>query len=159
MTIDLAEKPDARELVLDRLLDATRTAIWRCWTEPALLTRWFTPPPWTTEDVVVDLQPGGAFGMTMCGPDGERHPNAGVYLEVVPGERLVFTDAYLRAWEPAEKPFFTGIIELSDAPGGTRYLARARHWTAEDCARHAEMGFHEGWGKCADQLEALARTR
>jgi uncharacterized protein YndB with AHSA1/START domain len=158
MTTTLAEKADPRELTLERTLAAPRAAIWRCWTEPALMTRWFTPPPWRTEDVVVDLRPGGRVTMTMCGPDGERVPNAGVYLEVVPGARLVFTDAYVRAWEPAEKPFFTGIIELADAAGGTRYVARARHWTVEDAQRHAEMGFHVGWGTCADQLEALART-
>ena len=59
---------------------------------------------------------------------------------------------------PAEKPFFTGILTFADEGGGTRYIARARHWNAEDRKRHAEMGFHEGWGRCADQLDALARS-
>lgn len=157
MTDTIADRPDARDLVLDRTLKAPRAALWRCWTEAALLARWFTPAPWTTHDVELDVRPGGGFAMTMRGPEGETHPSAGVYLEVAPGARLVFTDAYVSAWAPSEKPFFTGIITFEDAPGGTRYVARARHWSAEDRAAHEAMGFHEGWGKAADQLEAVAR--
>ena len=85
MTDTLADvRPDANELVLDRHLAAAPAALWRCWTEPALIERWFTPAPWTTHDVELDLRPGGAFAMTMRGPEGEAHHNAGVYLEVVP---------------------------------------------------------------------------
>lgn len=146
-----------RELVLHRRLDAPRAAIWRCWTEPGLLARWFTPAPWTTHDPVIELRPGGAFNTIMKGPDGEEHRSEGVFLEVAPLERLVFTDAYARGWRPSSKPFFTGIVTLADDGGGTDYTARARHWRAEDCASHKAMGFHEGWGKAADQLEALAR--
>src|SRR3546814_14765609 len=86
----------------------------------------------------------------------------GVYLEVVKNEKIVFTDAYNRAWEPSDKPFFTGIVTFEDAKdekgdGKTRYTARALHWTAEDCEAHEKMGFHEGWGQVADQLAALAK--
>ena len=71
-------------------------------------------------------------------------------------ERLVFTDAYTKAWEPSEKPFLTGIVTFEDEGGKTRYTARALHWTAADREAHEKMGFHEGWGQCADQLAALA---
>ena len=94
----------------------------------------------------------------MRSPEGEDFPNAGVYLEVVPERRLVFTDAYTEGWRPSEKPFFTAVIDLADEAGGTRYTATARHWTDAARAEHEKMGFHEGWGQCADQLEALART-
>lgn len=151
-------QPHPRDLVLDRVLQAPRAAIWRCWTEPELLTQWFCPAPWKAVDFTVDLRPGGASRCTMQGPDGESIPNDGVYLEVVPELRLVFTDAYTAGWLPAEKPFFTGVIELADASGGTRYTATARHWTEDARAEHERMGFHEGWGKAADQLEALARS-
>ena len=96
--------------------------------------------------------------MIFRGPDGEEFPNHGVYLEVVPGERLVFTDAFTAGWVPSAKPFMTGIISFADEQGGTRYTARVRHWSAEDRARHEEMGFHEGWGRAADQLAAVARS-
>ena len=92
----------------------------------------------------------------MRGPDGSEFTSRGVYLELVENARIVFTDAYGCAWEPAEKPFFTGIITFTPEDGGTRYTALARHWTAEDRAAHEAMGFHDGWGRCADQLADLA---
>ncbi|NWG45504.1 MAG: SRPBCC family protein [Alphaproteobacteria bacterium] len=153
------EREDPRDLVLTLTLDAPRAAVWRCWTEAELLTQWFTPRPWTTEEVFLDVRPGGTSRMVMCGPDGSRHPESGVYLEVVPGRRLVFTDTFRVAWEPSEAPFMTGIITLADdGTGGTLYEGRARHWSMADRDRHAEMGFHDGWTKAARQLEAVART-
>lgn len=147
-----------RELVLTRLLDAPCEALYRCWTDPQLVTRWFTPPPWTTPHAELDVRPGGASLIVMRGPNGEEVPNRGVFLEVVPNQRLVFTDAFVRAWEPSEKPFFTGVLTFDDEDGKTRYTARARHWSAADCQRHEAMGFHQGWGIATDQLEALAKT-
>ena len=93
-----------------------------------------------------------------AGPDGTEVPNRGLYLDVVPNERLVFTDAYTSAWQPSAKPFFTCVLTFEDEYGKTRYTARAKHWTAEDCASHDQMGFHEGWGVATDQLAALAAT-
>lgn len=151
--------PGNKELVLERVLNAPREKLWRCWTEEALLKQWFCPAPWSIADVKVDVRPGGTNMFVMRSPEGEEFPNSGVYLEVVPNEKLVFTDAYTRAWEPSEKPFFTGVITFEDAGGGkTKYVARALHWTDEDRKKHEEIGFHEGWGKCAEQLEALAKT-
>lgn len=153
--------PDAtaiHELVLTRLIDVPRDKLFRCWTESALITRWFTPPPWKTIAAEVDVRPGGASLITMQGPDGTQMPNRGVYLEVVRNQRLVFTDAYTSAWVPSGKAFFTAILTFDDEGGRTRYTARARHWSAEDCAAHEKMGFHAGWGVATDQLAALAAT-
>lgn len=147
-----------RELVLDRLLDAPRDKLWRCWSEPELLKQWFCPRPWRVSHAEIDLRPGGANLFVMNGPNGEEFPNRGVYLEVVEHEKIVFTDAYTEAWQPSEKPFFTGVVTFADEDGKTRYVARALHWTEADRKAHEEMGFHEGWGKAADQLEELAKT-
>ncbi len=153
-----ADVDAVHELVLTRLIDVPRHKLWRCWTEPALITRWFTPPPWRTIAAEVDVRPGGSSVITMQGPDGTQMPNRGVYLEVVPNERLVFTDAYTAAWVPSAKPFFTCVLTFDDEGGKTRYTARALHWNAEDCAAHEKMGFHQGWGVATDQLVALAAT-
>ena len=153
-----ARAADDRTLVLDRHLDAPRAALWRCWAEPALLTRWFTPAPWSTASAEFDLRPGGASLVVMRSPEGKEFPNRGVYLAVEPGRRLVFTDAFTEAWLPSEKPFFVAEVTFEDEGSGTRYRAVARHWTAEAREEHEKMGFHEGWNAAADQLEALART-
>jgi uncharacterized protein YndB with AHSA1/START domain len=144
-----------RELVLTRLINAPRAKVYRAWTDPALLKQWFAPKPYTTPIVEIDVRPGGSAYFVMRGPDGKDLPNRGVYLEVVPNEKLVSTDAYVAAWEPSEKPFMTLILTFEDEGGKTRYTARVRHWTVADREAHEKMGFHEGWGLCTDQLEAL----
>ena len=144
-----------RELVLTRVIDAPREKVFRAWTDPALLVRWFAPLPWTTPHAELDVRPGGASLVVMRGPDGNEFPNRGVYLDVVPNERLVFTDAYSAAWEPSSKPFMTVILTFEDEGGKTRYTARVLHWTVADRETHEKMGFHEGWGRCTDQLAAL----
>jgi uncharacterized protein YndB with AHSA1/START domain len=144
-----------RELVLTRIIDAPPEKLFKAWTDPELLKQWFAPLPWTTPVVEVDLRPGGASLFVMRSPDGKEFPNRGIYLEIVENERLVFTDAYTKAWEPSEKPFMTGIVTFENVNGKTRYTARVRHWTVADREAHEKMGFHEGWGQCADQLAAL----
>ena len=145
-------------LTLERTLPVPRAKVWRCWTEPDLLVQWFCPKPWGVSEAVMELRAGGRFFTHMVGPNCEQVPNEGVYLEVVPGTKLVFTDAFQAGWVPA-KPFMVGEITLTDTPDGhTHYVARALHWSAEDKAQHETMGFHEGWGAAADQLLALAQT-
>ena len=57
------------------------------------------------------------------------------------------------------KPFMTALLTFADAGAGrTQYRATARHWSAEDRQKHEDMGFHTGWGICADQLEVLAAS-
>ena len=151
---DMAATAD-RELELTRIIAAPRARLFRAWTEPGLLKQWFAPLPWTTPHAELDVRPGGASLVVMRDPDGNEIPNRGVYLEVIENERIVFTDAYTKAWEPSEKPFMTVILSFGDENGKTRYTARVRHWTVADREAHEQMGFHQGWGLCADQLAAL----
>ena len=146
------------ELTLTRLINAPREKIYRAWTEPEIMKRWFAPAPFTTPVVEVDARAGGASYILMRGPDGKDYPSRGVYLEAVKNERIVTTDAYTSAWVPSEKPFMTLVLTFEDEGGKTRYTARALHWTAEDLKAHEEMGFHQGWAQCTDQLEALVAT-
>jgi uncharacterized protein YndB with AHSA1/START domain len=158
MTDPTAAAAADRDLVLSRLIDAPSDKVYRAWTEPELLKRWFAPLPFTTPVVELDVRPGGASLVVMRGPDGTEFPNRGVYLEIVRNRRLVFTDAYVQAWEPSQKPFMTVILTFEDEGGKTRYTARVRHWTVADRETHERMGFHRGWGQCADQLAALVGT-
>jgi uncharacterized protein YndB with AHSA1/START domain len=146
------------DLELTRFTKLPRALLWRCWTEPEHLMPWFCPLPWKTIDCEIDLRPGGIFRSTMLSPEGKEFPNVGCYLEVVKHEKLVWTDALLPGYRPSANPFFTGILTFEDEAGQTRYTARACHWNAEDCAAHAKMGFHEGWGIATDQLARLAAT-
>ena len=149
---------DPRTLSFTRLIPVPRAKLWRCWTEPDLICRWFTPPPYETIRAEMDVRTGGSSLIVMRAPDGTEIPNPGVYLEVVPGERMVFTDAYTSAWEPSAKPFMTAILTFADEGEGTRYSVTVRHWSVEDREAHAAMGFETGWGIATDQLTALAAT-
>jgi uncharacterized protein YndB with AHSA1/START domain len=148
---------DERELSIERIIAAPPELLFRCWTEPELMKQWFCPQPWTTPVIEVDLRPGGTNFILMRGPEGEEHPNHGVYLEIVPGRRLVMTDAFTGGWVPSARAFL--VIRVSFDPegeGATRYRASALHWTLADKVEHEAMGFHAGWGKATDQLEELA---
>jgi len=103
---DIAPAND-RELVVARIIDAPREKVYRCWTDTRLLTQWFAPKPWTTPRAEMDVRTGGSSLVVMAGPDGNEFPNPGVFLEVIPGKKIVFTDAYTQAWEPSGKPFMT----------------------------------------------------
>jgi len=149
---------DGRDLILTRIIDAPREKVFRAWTEPSLLKQWFAPAPFTTPTVETDVRPGGTSLIVMKGPDGKEFPNRGVYLEVVKNERLVFTDAFTKAWDPSDKPFMTVVLTFEDLGGKTLYTARVRHWSVADRETHEKMGFHQGWPMCAEQLAALVLT-
>ena len=86
------------------------------------------------------MRPGGANASSCADPTARTIPNRGVYLEIVPNERLVFTDAYTKAWEPSAKPFMTVILTFEDEGGKTRYTARAP-LDREDREAHERWAF------------------
>lgn len=153
-----------RDLSFERLVDLPPDEIWAAWTQPARLMPWFCPRPWRTIDCEIDLRPGGVFRTVMESPAGERFPNAGCYLHVEPNRRLAWTNALAPGFRPAPAAeiehffHFTGIITLTPRDRGTLYQARVLHGTAEDCRKHAAMGFEEGWGKALDQLVEFVRS-
>lgn len=153
MTLDL--DPDT-DLSFTRTLAVPRPLIWECWTTPEHIPHFFVPAPHKVTKVEIDLRAGGRFNTTFD-VDGNVMENRGVYLEVVPTERLVFTDTYTEGWKPAPEPFMTAILLLSDAVGGgTTYTAIARHRNPDTRKAHEDMGFFDGWGTVATQLETYA---
>lgn len=148
------------DLWLERRARVDRARIWRCWTEPELLVKWWTPPPWTTSAAAIDPRPGGRFDTTMVGPDGDAHPNRGCFLEVVEGRRLTFTDVLSAGFRPTGggMPFCATVRFEDDGQGGTLYAAHARHATPESREAHDAMGFQDGWGAVFEQAAALAST-
>ena len=159
MPDDSADNANEQDLVIMRLVRAPRAAIWRAWTDPALLKEWWCPRPWTTEVRAFDLRPGGAFHTFMRGPDGGTSDNPGCFLEIVPQTRIVFTTLLTAGWRP-QIPWLalTASFSMDDEGDGTRYVARAMHPDKATRDRHDQMGFFEGWNICIDQMEEFART-
>lgn len=151
-----------RDLVFERVVDVPPELVWAAWTTPEHLKQWWTPAPWITTEVEIDLRPGGLFRTVMRAPDGQDSPNVGCYLEIVPHQRLVFTDALEAGYRPASADAhlgfrFTVILTLTPEGSGTRYHARAMHATEAAAARHLEMGFRDGWSAALDQLVAYTK--
>lgn len=146
------------DLKLERIVDVPRELVWKAWTEPEHVKVWFCPKPWYVSECEIDLRPGGLFRTIMNGPEGQSFPNIGCYLEIVPSERLVWTDALLPGYRPAEKPFMTAILELEAKGGGTRYIATAIHRDEASRKQHEDMGFAQGWSKALDQLVEHVKT-
>ena len=141
------------ELTLERRIAATPATVWRVFTQRT--AEWWCPKPWTTPVVDWDLCPGGSARCVMESPDGERHDHPGVFLEVVPERRVVFTDAFGPGWEPLAA-FMAVVIDFEPDTGGTLYRVSCRHWTEDALKQHEAMGFTDGWGTVAAQLAALA---
>ena len=155
------------DLVLERTIDAPIDLVWQAYTDPEHLKQWFAPRPFQITECELDLKPGGIFRIRMTGPDGfdTGHGNAGCVLEVVEGRKLSWTSALGPGYRPAEmgegcESFpMTTIVTLEDAGNGkTAYKAVALHKNAADMEMHEKMGFQEGWGTTATQLEEHAQS-
>ena len=150
---------EVKELSISRYIAAPPAKVW-----DVMVNRqeeWWCPKPWYAKIDHVERRAGGRCDMTFYGPDGEKMPQNGIFLAYDEGRRFVSTDAVTADasgdFEPAE-PFMVGFWEIEPEGEGTRYTARARHWSEETKKQHEEMGFVEGWGICADQLQALCEA-
>jgi uncharacterized protein YndB with AHSA1/START domain len=144
------------ELSVTRHIAAPPEKVWDVMTNH--MEEWWCPRPWRAEVDRLERRAGGISNITMYGPDGEVHPHPGYVLAWDEGCRFAFTDAIVGDLMPASA-FMIGIWEIAAEGDGTRYTATARHWDEAACKRHAEMGFVDGWGACADQLVELAEAQ
>jgi uncharacterized protein YndB with AHSA1/START domain len=146
--------PAEFELSIEKRIEAPVGAVWRAWRDH--LAEWWCPRPWRAEIVAFEPHAGGRSAMVMHGPDGERMPHEGVFLEVVPERRVVFTDAFRAGWVP-QGPFMVGTLAFTPEGDHTLYRGSARHWNAETMEQHRAMGFEPGWMAVANQLEEVAK--
>lgn len=89
-----ANKRKKSELVITRIFDAPRELVWKAWTEPELVKRWWGPEFFTAPFVRIDLRVGGSYLSAMRSPDGRDYWSTGIYREIIPPERIVCTDSF-----------------------------------------------------------------
>jgi uncharacterized protein YndB with AHSA1/START domain len=144
------------DLTISRIIKAPRSALWSAWTDPAKFEKWWIPEPALCQVAEMDLRPGGAFVTRISEDGGAFGPHvSGCFLAVDPQERIVFTNALLGGWRPAENPFMTAIISFRDHPLGTDYSAHVMHRSNADRTMHQNLGFNDGWGTVMGQLAKL----
>jgi uncharacterized protein YndB with AHSA1/START domain len=149
------------DLQIERVMRAPRTRVWRAWTDPSDLARWWLPAPTRCRVERLDVEPGGAF-VTSMSEDGAAfvpHLDA-CFVAVEHGARIVFTnalDSRLRPSSPAPVAI-TAEITFADHPDGTDYRVVVRHADRASRRRHEQMGFADGWGTVTAQLAAVAEA-
>jgi uncharacterized protein YndB with AHSA1/START domain len=155
------------DLILERTLDAPIELVWEAYTNPEHIKQWFAPKPYQITECELDLRPGGIFRIRMVGPDGfdTGHGVPGCVLEVIDREKLTWTSALGPGYRPnlsgegCESFPFTAVVTFADAGNGkTAYRAVALHKDVADREKHEQMGFNEGWGTVAGQLEEFAQS-
>ena len=157
---------DKLDLVLERTIDAPVDLVWKAYTDPEHLKQWFAPKPYQITECDLDLKPGGVFRIRMQGPDGfdPGHGTPGCVLEVIQNKKLSWTSALGPGYRPNEagegcESFpMTAIVTFEDLGNSkTAYKAVALHKNEADRDTHEKMGFHDGWGTVAGQLEDYAK--
>ena len=141
-----------RDLVITRIFDAPRDLVWKAWTEPERITQWLAPKGFTIPMAEGELRAGGRWRQAMVTPDGQELRLGGVYREITPPERLVFT----HAWDdehgnPGHETTVT--VELIDL--GSRTEMRFRQ--GEFKSIESREGHEGGWSECFDRLEEILR--
>jgi uncharacterized protein YndB with AHSA1/START domain len=149
------------DLTLQRIIRAPRTTVWRAWTDPSRLERWWLPAPTVARVDRLEVRPGGAF-VTRMSDDGVAFaPHLdGSFLVVEELERLVFTNAIDSEWRPRSPEPVAMVAEITfvDHADGTDYRVVVRHGDPAARARHEQLGFLDGWGSVTEQLVALAEN-
>ena len=82
------------DIIIERVIDAPRDRVWRCWTEAEQVKQWWGPKTFTSPAATIDFRVGGKYHFCMRMPDGKEMWSTGTYLEIVPAERIVFTDSF-----------------------------------------------------------------
>ena len=138
----LAEKPS---LTIKRRLNAPPQKVYAAWTDPEKILKWFGPDSGPVEDAATDVRVGGRYAVSFSTEDGEQHHVSGVYREVVPNRKLVFT----WAWRTMpERVSLVTVLIKPDGSGSILTLIHEQFFDEPARDRHVQ-----GWTGCLDKLE------
>lgn len=150
-----------RELVIERIFDAPRELVWRVWTEPEHVMRWWGPAGFTAPSCTIDLRVGGRYLYCMRSPDGQDYWSTGVFQELVPFERIVATDSFADAegnvvpasyYDMPEDLSLEFTITVTFEDLGDQTRMTLRHVGMSDAHAGDASG---GWNESFDKLAAL----
>ncbi len=151
----LVAEPGRQEIVLRRVLDAPRELVFKTMTDPSLIPNWWGPKGLTTVVEKMDVRPGGAWRFVQRDPDGNEFAFNGVYHEVLPPERLVYTFEF----EGVPGHVLLETVTFEELDGKTRLTDRSVFQTVEDRDAMVQSGMESGAKEAMDRLaELLARA-
>jgi uncharacterized protein YndB with AHSA1/START domain len=141
-----------RTLTLERIIDAPRELVFKAWTDPKQVARWWGPHHFTNPVCELDARPGGAILIHMAGPDGAIYPMKGTFDEIVAPERLVMTTGVLE--DEAGNPQLEDVttVTFTEYEGKTKLTVHAVVTKAAPIAEGALAGMEQGWTESLDRL-------
>jgi uncharacterized protein YndB with AHSA1/START domain len=157
-------KPAERALVITRIFNAPREQVWKAWTKPEHMKRWWGPKGFTSPVSKIDLRVGGAYLSCMRSPEGQDFWSTGVYREIVPLERIVCTDSFADekgSVVPASHYGMEGAFPLEmlitvtfeELDGKTRFTLRHDGIPAGQMSELTEAGWRQSFDKLAEVLK------
>jgi uncharacterized protein YndB with AHSA1/START domain len=149
-----AALPNEREVVITRVFDAPRALVFKMWTDPKHMIQWWGPKGFTNPVCELDARPGGALRIVMRAPDGAEYPMKGVFQEIVPPERLVFTSI---AVDQEGNHLLEGLttVTFAEQGGRTTLTLHTRAVGIAPMAPRMLAGMEAGWTQSLERLEAL----
>jgi len=156
--VSISGDPMQREITLTRLIDAPRALVYEAWVNPERLQRWWGPRVFTNPVCEVDARVGGKWRIVMRGPDGADYPCGGEYREIIPNERLVFTNS---AIDKEGKTIIDGFttVTFADQAGKTKLTLQTRGTAMVNYAAAYLKGMEAGWSQSLDKLVEQAEKR
>lgn len=146
-------------LVITRVFDAPRSRVFKAWTEPESLKRWWAPKGFTCPVANVDLRPGGGYLTCMRSPEGKDYWSKGVYREVIEPERIVSTDSFADENGNAVSPQEYGMSADWPAEATIEATFTDHDGKTEVTVRHSPIKpgderemCRQGWNECLDKL-------
>ncbi len=152
-----SEKFNERELTLVRTYDAPCDIVFKAWTEPEQLAKWWGPKNFTNPVCEADVRVGGKINITMRAPDGTDYPMGGEYKEIVENERLVFTST---AYEDENgDPLLKNLntVTFADKENKTEMTLHVEVLITSDKVADAHSGMKTGWSQSFDKLEVFLK--
>ncbi|OLR89839.1 SRPBCC family protein [Actinokineospora bangkokensis] len=144
--------PGDTTILITREFDAPKHLVYRAWTEPELIARWWAGDMGTVTSVEVDLRVGGTWRYAMVAEGGFEVAFHGEYRELVPDERIVSTEVY----EGAPEGFAVNTLTLTEADGRTTLTVLVEHQNQEHRDMHINSGMEHGMQTSMNHLEEVA---
>jgi uncharacterized protein YndB with AHSA1/START domain len=163
---------DSREWSITRVFNAPRALVYKAWTDPKQMARWWGPKTFTNPVCNLDVRPGGAYRIVMRDPRGTEYPMKGVYREIIPNERIVFTcnlsehpDSWHQMVNPSRlkdksRPDVDAVTTVTfvEKAGKTTMTVHMLFDNATLRAAHVRLGMGQGWSESFERMdEVLAK--
>jgi uncharacterized protein YndB with AHSA1/START domain len=154
MTSRTAASNPRTEVTLTRIFDAPRELVWKAWTDPAMLARWWGPHGFTNPRCEADVRVGGKILIHMRAPNGSIFPMTGTFDEIAEPECLVFRAVPVDDNGTALLESLT-TVTFHDLGGRTKVIVHASAAPLQPVADQMLKGMEAGWSQSLERLAEL----